>query len=195
MSNFPYRIILASGSPRRKQLLEGLDLPFTIEYNPEAQEIINPKLAPEAVAEDLARQKSYSFLRPVAPDELLITADTLVYCQGQILGKPHSRDEALAMLGCLSGQVHTVFTGVHLRTTTQEHSFTARTQVTFDQLSSSEIAYYVDKYQPYDKAGAYGAQDWIGYVGIKHIEGSYFNVMGLPVHRLFRELMRFGDVN
>jgi MAF protein len=191
MNNFPYRIVLASGSPRRKQLLTGLDLPFTIEYNSEAQEIINPKLAPEAVAEDLARQKSYSFLRPLAPDELLITADTLVYCRGQILGKPHSRDEALAMLGCLSGQVHTVFTGVHLRTTTQERSFTARTQVTFDQLSISEIAYYVDKYQPYDKAGAYGAQDWIGYVGIKHIEGSYFNVMGLPVHRLFRELQNF----
>ena len=188
---FPYRLILASGSPRRKELLTGLDLPFTIEYNPDAQEIINPELAPEAVAEDLARQKSYSFLRPLAQDELLITADTLVFCRGQILGKPHSRDEAVAMLGCLSGQTHTVFTGVHLRTTKQERSFTAQTQVSFDQLSPAEIVYYVDNYQPYDKAGSYGAQDWIGYVGIKYIEGSYFNVMGLPVHRLFRELQNF----
>ncbi|MCL2737877.1 MAG: Maf family nucleotide pyrophosphatase [Bacteroidales bacterium] len=186
-----WRVILGSGSPRRQDLLKGLDIPFTIEYNPHVKEQINPTLPPQAVPEALARQKSHAFLRPLASDELLITADTLVYCRGQILGKPHSREEAMQMLQCLSGQTHTVWTGVFLRTDRSSHSFTAATEVAFALLSEKEIAYYVDRYKPYDKAGAYGAQDWIGYIGIERIQGSYFNVMGLPVHLLYTHLEDF----
>jgi len=183
-----WRVILGSGSPRRHELLKGLDIPFTVEYNPHVDEEIDLLLPPQAVPEVLAKQKSLAFLRHLAPDELLITADTLVYCQGQILGKPRSGEEAINMLQLLSGHTHTVWTGVFLRTSQASHSFTAATEVTFSLLSEEEIAYYVDKYKPYDKAGAYGAQDWIGYVGIAHINGSYFNVMGLPVHLLYRNL-------
>ena len=186
-----WRVVLASGSPRRHELLKGLDIPFTVEYNPNVDEQIDPSLPPEAVPQALAQQKSLAFPRPLAPDELLITADTLVYCQGNILGKPHSRDEAIWMLQLLSGHTHTVWTGVFLRTVRSTHGFTAATAVTFSLLSQEEIEYYVDTYKPYDKAGAYGAQDWIGYVGIKHIDGSYFNVMGLPVQMLYRHLEEF----
>jgi len=186
-----WRVILASGSPRRHELLRGLDIPFTIEYNPHIEEKIDPSLPPEAVPQALAKQKSEAFPRPLAPDELLITADTLVYCQDRILGKPHSREEAIEMLQLLSDQTHTVSTGVVLRTAKKSHGFTAATRVTFASLSREDIAYYVDNYKPYDKAGAYGAQDWIGYVGITHIEGSYFNVMGLPVQRLYNQLLFF----
>ncbi|MCL2727786.1 MAG: Maf family nucleotide pyrophosphatase [Bacteroidales bacterium] len=183
-----WRVVLGSGSPRRHELLKGLDIPFTVEYNPHVDEEIDPSLPPSAVPEALAKQKSLAFLRPLASDELLITADTLVYCQGKILGKPRSREEAVNMLQLLSGHTHTVWTGVFLRTSKASHSFTASTEVTFSLLSEEEIAYYVDNYKPYDKAGAYGAQDWIGYVGIAHINGSYFNVMGLPVHMLYKQL-------
>ena len=183
-----WRVVLGSGSPRRHELLKGLDIPFTVEYNPHVDEEIDSSLPPSAVSETLAKQKSLAFLRPLASDELLITADTLVYCQGKILGKPRSREEAVNMLQLLSGHTHTVWTGVFLRTSQASHSFAASTEVTFSLLSDEEIAYYVDNYKPYDKAGAYGAQDWIGYVGIKHIDGSYFNVMGLPVHMLYRQL-------
>ena len=186
-----WRVILASGSPRRHELIKGLDIPFAVEYSLDVEEVIDPALPPETVPQALAMQKSLAFPRPLATDELLITADTLVYCSGQILGKPHSRTEAIQMLQLLSGQTHTVLTGVLFRTTKATRGFTASTQVTFDVLSDAEIAYYVDNYKPYDKAGAYGAQDWIGYVGIKHIKGSYFNVMGLPVQLLYRHLEEF----
>ncbi|MDR2585483.1 MAG: Maf family nucleotide pyrophosphatase [Prevotellaceae bacterium] len=186
-----WRIVLGSGSPRRYELLKGLDIPFTVEYNPNIEEVIDPTLPPKEVPIALAKQKSMAFLRPLAPDELLITADTLVFCRGQILGKPQSREEAIAMLQLLSAEKHTVWTGVYLSTLQSTHSFTAATEVTFSKLSDEKIVYYVDKYKPFDKAGAYGAQDWIGYVGIEHINGSYFNVMGLPVQMLCEELGRF----
>ena len=186
-----WRVILASGSPRRHELIKGLDFPFTIEYGSNVEEVIDPTLLPEAVPQALAQQKSLAFPRPLATDELLITADTLVYCCGQILGKPRSRTEAIQMLQLLSDQTHTVLTGVFFRTLKATHGFTAATRVTFDVLSDTEIIYYVDNYKPYDKAGAYGAQDWIGFVGIKCIEGSYFNVMGLPVQLLYRHLEEF----
>ena len=186
-----WSVILASGSPRRQELLKGLDIPFTVEYNPHIDEKIDPSLPPQEVPQALAQQKSLAFPRPLSSDELLITADTLVYCRGQILGKPQTREEAIQMVQLLSGCTHTVWTGVFLRTTKAFHGFTAATEVTFALLSDTEIAYYVDQYKPYDKAGAYGAQDWIGYVGIEQINGSYFNVMGLPVQVLYRELGEF----
>ena len=186
-----WHVILASGSPRRHELLKGLDIPFRVEYNPHVKETIDPSLPPEEVPLALAKQKSLAFLRPLALDELLITADTLVFCCGQILGKPHTREEAIAMLQLLSGRTHTVWTGVFLRTARKSRGFTASTEVTFGALSLDEIACYVDAYRPYDKAGAYGAQDWIGYMGVEHINGSYFNVMGLPVQALYRQLEDF----
>jgi len=186
-----WRVILASASPRRHELIKGLDIPFTIEYNPQIEEVIDPSLLPEAIPQALAKQKSLAFPRPLSPDELLITADTLVYCCGRVLGKPLSRAEAIQMLQLLSGHTHTVWTGVFLRTVKASHGFTTATEVTFGLLSDAEIAYYVDNYKPYDKAGAYGAQDWIGYMGIEHINGSYFNVMGLPVQVLYRHLEQF----
>ena len=186
-----WRVILASGSPRRHELLTGLDIPFTVEFNPHIEETIDPSLPPEAIPQALAQQKSHAFPRPLSSDELLITADTLVYCCGRILGKPHAREESIEMLQLLSGRTHNVYTGVFFRTTKTVHSFTASTQVTFASLSDEEIVYYVDCYKPYDKAGAYGAQDWIGYVGIERMEGSYFNVMGLPVHLLYKHLGDF----
>ena len=186
-----WRVILASGSPRRHELLSGLHIPYTIEYNPNIEETIDPSLPPEAIPQSLALQKSLAFPRLLAPDELLITADTLVFCNGIILGKPHSREEAIDMLQLLSGKTHTVCTGVCFRSTRANHSFTASTQVTFALISEEEIFYYVDFYKPYDKAGAYGAQDWIGYMGIERIQGSYYNVMGLPVQMLYRNLEDF----
>jgi septum formation protein len=186
-----WRVILASGSPRRHELIKGLDIPFTIEYNPHLDETIDPSLPPEVIPQELAKQKSFAFPRPITSNELLITADTLVFCCSKILGKPYSREEAIQMLQLLSGHTHTVCTGVFLRTIKATHTFTASTEVTFSSLSDEEITYYVDHYKPYDKAGAYGAQDWIGYIGIEHINGSYFNVMGLPVRVLYRELARF----
>jgi septum formation protein len=186
-----WRIILASGSPRRHELLKGLDFSFTIEYNPYIEEYIDTSLPPEEIPKALAQQKSFAFPRPLSTDELLITADTLVYCCVHILGKPHSRDEAIEMLRLLSGHTHTVWTGVCLRTAEKSHAFAAATEVTFALLTESEIVYYVDNYRPYDKAGAYGAQDWIGYMGITQIQGSYFNVMGLPVHLLYKHLESF----
>ena len=186
-----FRLILGSGSPRRYELMLGLDIPFTVEFNPHVEEVMDPSQAPEAIPQLLAKQKSFAFPRALEPDELLITADTLVYCGGVLLGKPHTREEAIEMLQQLSGDTHTVRTGVFLRTSKATHGFTVATEVTFVSLSNEEIAYYVDQYKPYDKAGAYGAQDWIGYVGIERINGSYFNVMGLPVQVLYKELGDF----
>ena len=186
-----WRVILGSGSPRRQELLKGLDIAFTIEYNHDFEEEIDPSLVPEKIPQALAIQKSYAFPRPLEPDELLITADTLVYCCGQILGKPDSRSKAIEMLQLLSGKRHTVYTALFFRTAKATHGFTDITQVTFAALSHKEIGYYVDHYEPYDKAGAYGIQEWIGYMGIEQIQGCYFNVMGLPLHSLYKHLKEF----
>lgn len=188
-----YRFILASRSPRRKKLLAGLDIRFTVETSKDDKEAYGADLPREQVPEFLARHKSDSFVRPLEPDEVLITADTLVYLGDELLGKPEDREGACAMLRKLSGHTHSVLTGVVLRSAGRSVSFTDTTDVTFRELSEDEIEYYVDHYRPFDKAGAYGIQEWIGYAGIIGIRGSYFNVMGLPVQRLYDELCRFLD--
>ena len=186
-----YRFTLASASPRRRELLKGLDIAFTVEPGKDEREAYSADLPHHAIPEFLARHKSETFHRPLAQGEVLITADTLVFLDEQILGKPRDRDEAAAMLLALSGRTHTVTTGVALRTRERIHTFSDTTEVDFKPLADEEIAYYIEEYRPYDKAGAYGVQEWIGYTGITAIRGSYFNVMGLPVQRLYTELCGF----
>jgi len=186
-----YRFTLASASPRRRELLKGLDIAFTVEPGKDEREAYSADLPHHAIPEFLARHKSETFHRPLAQGEVLITADTLVFLDEQILGKPRDRDEAAAMLLALSGRTHTVTTGVALRTRERIHTFSDTTEVDFKPLADEEIAYYIEKYRPYDKAGAYGVQEWIGYTGITAVRGSYFNVMGLPVQRLYTELCGF----
>jgi septum formation protein len=189
---FPdYRIILASSSPRRIMLLKGVDIDFTVEPNHNSDEEYDQEMEKTLVPEHLARQKSFSFGRDLKEREVLITADTMVLCEGDILGKPVSKEDAVNILKKLSGKKHTVLTGVCLRSTSHTKSFTCSTDVWFKDLSLEEINYYIDNYNPFDKAGAYGAQEWIGYIAISHIDGSYFNVMGLPVHTLYSELYKF----
>jgi len=184
--NFPYQIILASNSPRRKELLTALGFNFHIEVYP-VDESFDHDINPQEVAEFLARKKSYAF-RELKRNELIITADTTVVLGDQILGKPMGREEAIHMISQLSGKKHEVISGVCLRTVEQFVSFSEVTSVEFDHLKLTEIEYYVDHYEPYDKAGAYGIQEWIGQIGITSIHGDYYNVVGLPLHQLFRKL-------
>ncbi|MBO4842588.1 MAG: septum formation protein Maf [Bacteroidales bacterium] len=186
-----YTFTLASASPRRRELLKGLDIEFTVEPGKDEREAYSADQPHHAIPAFLARHKSETFHRELAPREVLITADTLVFLDEQILGKPRDAEEAAAMLRNLSGRTHTVTTGVALRTREKMHSFSDTTEVDFKPLTEAEIAYYIEKYRPFDKAGAYGVQEWIGYVGITAIRGSYFNVMGLPVQRLYTELCGF----
>ena len=183
-----YRIILSSHSPRRRELLAALDVPFTVEVGPDAPERYDDSLPQSGIPEFLSRGKSLAFHRPLADDEVLLTADTLVMVGDRILGKPASREEAVEMLRSLSGRTHTVRTGVTLRTNREIRSFTDVTEVDVSPLTDEEIAYYTDRYRPYDKAGAYGVQEWFGHACILGIRGSYFNVMGLPVHRVYQAL-------
>ena len=185
-----YRFILGSGSPRRRELLAGIGIPFEVEPVKGDPEEYDSSMPFDQVPEFLARHKSSCFGRPLADYEVLITADTMVCLDGQLLGKPEGREEACEMLRLLSGRTHQVYTGDALRHAGGVSSFTSRTDVTFKELTENEITYYVDNYKPFDKAGAYGVQEWIGYVGITRIEGSYFNVVGLPVQRLYMELCR-----
>lgn len=186
-----YIFTLASASPRRRELLKGLDIDFTVEPGKDEREAYSEGMPHTAIPEFLARHKSETFHRALLPGEVLITADTLVFLDQEILGKPRDRGEAIVMLQELSGRTHTVTTGVALRTCERIHTFSDTTEVDFKPLTEGEIAYYVEKYRPYDKAGAYGVQEWIGYTGITAIRGSYFNVMGLPVQRLYTELCDF----
>lgn len=186
----PYRLILASQSPRRRELLAGSGLEFQLAERFECDESY-PAMPLTDVAEYLSRKKSDAYPVELAEADILLTADTVVIACGEILGKPHSRDEAIEMLQKLSGATHEVATGVTLRTSTKSHSFTSVSKVRFRSLSREEIEYYVDNYHPMDKAGSYGIQEWIGYVGIEHIDGSFYNVMGLPIQRLYCELERF----
>lgn len=186
-----YNIVLASRSPRRQMLLRGLDLNFQVILK-ETPEDYPEGLHGREIAWLLARRKSFAFIPEELPENfLLITADTLVWLDGKVLNKPAHREEAIRMLSKLSGNTHEVYTGVCLRTFNLEVTFVAETRVDFRPLDAEEIEYYVDQYPPFDKAGAYGAQDWIGYIGISHIEGSYFNVMGLPVQMLYHHLKAF----
>ncbi|MBQ9469915.1 MAG: septum formation protein Maf [Bacteroidales bacterium] len=185
------RLVLASNSPRRQQLLAGLDTPFEVWTNPNSPPEVYPStLGPEEIAPYLAQQKANHLLHRLTPEVVLLTSDTVVCSDGQVLGKPASAHEAQQMLRLLAGRAHTVVTGVTITTTQRQSCFSSATQVRFAPLSDEQIAYYVERYSPLDKAGAYGIQEWIGYVGIERIEGSYYNVMGLPVQRLHDELMR-----
>lgn len=190
------KIILGSGSPRRRELLDGLDLPFTVDTGNTFEESPEPGVEAHLVPVHMSVGKSRGFHRGLSPDEVLITADTVVICTGPdgsqaVLGKPHSREEAVAMLERLSGCTHEVVTAVTIRDCLHEETFTDSTLVTFDVLSESDINYYIDRYKPFDKAGAYGIQEWIGYAAISGIDGSFYNVMGFPVHKVYRELKKF----
>lgn len=186
----PYRLILASQSPRRRELIAGTGLEFQLAERFECDESY-PDMPLALVAEYLSRKKSEAYPLELSEQDILLTADTVVIACGEILGKPHSREEAIEMLQKLSGTTHEVATGVTLRTATKSRSFTSVSKVRFRSLSREEIEYYVDNYRPMDKAGSYGIQEWIGYVGIEHIDGSFYNVMGLPIQRLYCELESF----
>lgn len=185
------RLILSSNSPRRKELLARLDFDFTIDARTSFIEDFPPELPHDEIPLAMARGKSLGFHRPLDDDEILITADTMVLCGGEILGKPKDRDDAVRMLRLLSGREHKVTTGVVLRSVAERDEFSQTSFVWFKDLSDEEIYYYVDKYKPFDKAGAYGIQEWIGYAGITRIEGSYFNIVGLPVQRVYTHLLAF----
>lgn len=183
-----YQVILASNSPRRRELLSGLDIDYTVRVMDDIDESYPDNLLCADIPCYIARKKAEAYKQQMRQDELIITADTVVCVGDTILGKPKDADDAAAMLRLLSGKTHQVITGVTLLTSEQEKTFSVVSDVTFDDLSDEEIAYYVAKYRPFDKAGAYGIQEWIGYVGVTSLKGSYFNVMGLPVQRLYNEL-------
>lgn len=185
------RIILGSNSPRRKELLSGLDIAFEVDTRNSFQEVYDPETPHERIPEVLSEGKSYGFHRPLENDEILITSDTLVLCGDRVMGKPHSREEAIDMLRYLSGREHKVITAVTVRDNQSCSTSSDTAYVFFKYLSDNEIEYYVDTYKPFDKAGAYGIQEWIGYMGIGKIEGSYFTIMGLPVHLVYQELLKF----
>ena len=182
------KIILASNSPRRRELLAGLDLPFEVKVLPDIDESFPSGLSMEETACYIAREKADAYTRLLADDELVITADTIVVVDNEILGKPHDGDDARRMLRMISGRTHQVITGVCLMDKMRTKVFAVSTDVTFKRLLDKEIDYYVETYKPFDKAGAYGIQEWIGYIGVTNLSGSYFNVMGLPVQRIYTEL-------
>ena len=185
-----YKVILASGSPRRRELLSGLGIDYTIKVLPDVNEAYPETLKGEDIPLYIAREKAEAYLKGIESDELIITADTIVWLDNEVLGKPTDEQQAKVMLRMLSGKTHHVITGVCLTTREFQKSFTTTTEVTFAKLSEEEIDYYVEKYRPLDKAGAYGIQEWIGFVGVEAINGSYFNVMGLPIQRLYKELSK-----
>lgn len=184
------RIKLASKSPRRQQLLQGLELSFEI-WTKEVDETFPDHLQREEIPLFLASKKADAFRSELSEGDILITADTIVWIDGHVLNKPADRTEAIQMIGMLSGKVHDVYTGVSIVSTQKTELLWDVTRVHFTKLDSMEIAHYVDNYSPFDKAGSYGAQDWIGLVGIDKLEGSYFNVMGLPVHKVYQALKLF----
>ena len=186
-----YRIVLASNSPRRRELLSGLGISYEVRVLPDVEESYPAALPVGEIAEYIAREKAEAYKSVMTDDELLITADTVVVCKGEVMGKPVDEADARRMLHKLSGCTHQVTTGVCLTTTGAHRSFSVTTNVSFKNLSDEEIDYYVANYRPMDKAGAYGIQEWIGYIGVTGLEGSYFNVMGLPVQRIYKELCTF----
>lgn len=186
-----YEIVLASQSPRRQELLAGLDIPFTVKVISGIEETYPDSLVGADVVLFLAKQKAAAYATLLTKKTLLITADTIVWCDGKMLGKPADEEDAKRMLSQLSGKVHTVYTGVCMRSKERQVVFSASTEVTFAKLTADEIEYYVQKYRPMDKAGSYGVQEWIGYVAVEHIDGSFYNVMGLPVQRLYSELKKW----
>lgn len=185
MKDFPYHIILASNSPRRRELLSGLDIPYEVRVLPDIAEDYPAGLPVQKVPEYISREKAAAYKDTLRDGELVITADTVVIVGDCVLGKPEDEADACRMLRLLSGRTHQVITGVTLMGKSLEKSFSVATDVTFKQLSDEEITYYVQTYRPIDKAGAYGIQEWIGYVGVTSLNGSYYNVMGFPVQRVW----------
>ena len=185
-----FKIILASRSPRRQQLLREMGLKFDVVIK-EYEEIYPEDLDGEAIAKYVAHEKAASFKNEISDNEIVIAADTIVWCNGKVLGKPLDYKDAVRILKEISGNTHKVITGVSLLSRSGELTFSESTKVVFEALSEEEISYYINKYKPYDKAGAYGIQEWIGIVACSHIDGSYFNVVGLPVQRLYAELKNF----
>ena len=185
------RIILASNSPRRRELLGGLGYTYEVRVLDGIDESYPESLRGSDVAAYISRVKADAYRKTMADDELIITADTIVCLDDKVLGKPADENEAVAMLRSLSGRTHQVYTGVTIVTVEESSTFVSRSDVTFAALTEEEILHYVSQYRPMDKAGAYGIQEWIGYVGVERIEGSYFNVMGLPVQRLYTELRKY----
>ncbi|MBQ8451102.1 MAG: septum formation protein Maf [Bacteroidaceae bacterium] len=189
-----YKIILASASPRRRELLTGLDLDFVVKSLPDVDESFPDTLVGGEIPLYISKKKADAYRPSMGDDELVITADTIVWLDGKALGKPVDEADARRMLHNMSGKTHAVFTGVTITTKAEQRSFVAQSNVSFAVLTDDEVDYYIQKYKPMDKAGAYGAQEWIGYIGMENIEGSYFNVMGLPVQRLYSELKKIKSI-
>ena len=189
-----YNVVLASNSPRRKELLQRLGIPFKVRTLFGIDESYPDTLRGEDIVRYISRNKANAYRSSMGPDELLITADTIVWLDGQVLGKPVDAEDACRMLRLLSGHTHQVVTGVALTTSQWTRSFSSLTHVTFAPLSEEEIRSYVDRFSPLDKAGAYGIQEWIGYIGVTRLEGSFYNVMGLPVQLLYTELKKLNII-
>lgn len=186
-----YEILLASNSPRRRELLAGLGVKYRVTSLPDVDESYPLSLQGEEIPLYISQLKADAYRSQMNPNTLLITADTIVWLDGKVYGKPHDEAEACEMLRALSGRTHTVITGVTLTSACRCKSFAVSTEVTFAALTDEEIGYYVSHYRPLDKAGAYGVQEWIGYIGVTGMNGSYYNVMGLPIQRLYTELKDF----
>jgi septum formation protein maf len=186
-----YQLILASASPRRKELLAGLNIPFEVRLIDGIDETYPPELPTDEVPLYISQKKAAAYKANISPHTIVLTADTVVVCNEQILGKPIDEADARRMLQMLSGKTHRVITGVTLLVEGHQKSFSVATDVSFKSLSAAEIDYYIRTFKPFDKAGAYGIQEWIGYIGVTAINGSYFNVMGLPVQRIYEELRTY----
>lgn len=191
MTSRTFKIILASNSPRRKELLSGLDVDFEVRVLAGIDESYPASLPTMQIAEYISKKKAAAYRETMAVDELIITADTVVILGDEVMGKPKDDAEACRMLRELSGQTHQVITGVTLTTMERQISFSVKTDVTFKELTNEEIHYYVEKYHPMDKAGAYGIQEWIGHIGVTGLSGSFYNVMGLPIQRIYEALKMF----
>lgn len=185
-----YKVVLASNSPRRKELLTGLGIQYEVKTLPDIDESFPEGMDGVEIPAYIARAKADAYRSAMQEDELIITADTIVWLDGEVMGKPQDEEDARRMLRALSGRTHQVITGVCLTSVASQKSFATVTDVTFARLTEEEIAYYVEHYRPMDKAGSYGIQEWIGFVGVESISGSYFNVMGLPIQRLYTELKK-----
>jgi len=185
-----YHIILGSKSPRREELLQGLNIPFETALI-DVEETYPREIVGVDIPMYLAEKKANAFIEKLADNDMLITADTIVWLEGKVYNKPKDKADATAMLRTLSGKTHQVITGVCITTKNKRKTFHVISEVRFARLTSQEIDFYLDNYAPYDKAGAYGVQEWIGYIGVEYIEGSYFNVMGLPIQRVYTELKRW----
>lgn len=185
------KIILGSHSPRRQELLSGLGIDFTVDTGNTFEEVFPQDIPHSQVPAVMSEGKSFGFHRPLEQDEILLTSDTMVLCGSKMMGKPHSPEEAASMLRALSGRWHEVVTAITLRDCNRHLTESDTARVHFRELTEEEISYYIERYRPFDKAGAYGIQEWIGYVGITGIEGSFFTIMGLPVHLVYSSLLEF----